>query len=394
MKRLYGMMVLLLLTLQAAAEKGEKALSRQEARQCAETLKAAWKDSLQTALHTAKDEMCLRLDSLTMPLHWELIGDEPADGRSLFISLHGGGGAPKAVNDSQWQNQWLLYHPDHSVYLCPRAPVDAWNMHFQTGFDEFYRRIIQMAVAFFNVNPNKVYLMGYSAGGDGVWRLGPRMADSWAAASMMAGHPGDVSLLNLRNTPFMIWCGELDAAYDRNKQCQMRIEEMDSLHRADPQGYIFEGHIVKGKGHWMDLEDKAALTWMAQYQRNPYPTTIVWHQEEELHRHFYWLSAPADELARGKEVRLSIMPPKNSKPNKPAKPSNTIIIERCDYSQLTLSLNDKMINLDKAVKVLYRGKTVFKGKVKRSAATLRHTLYERNDSEYMFPVQIQVKLNN
>ena len=53
-----------------------------------------------------------------------------------------------------------------------------------------------------------------------------------------------------------------------------------------------------------------------------------------------------------------------------------------------------MINLDKAVKVLYRGKTVFKGKVKRSAATLRHTLYERNDSEYMFPVQIQVKLNN
>ena len=53
-----------------------------------------------------------------------------------------------------------------------------------------------------------------------------------------------------------------------------------------------------------------------------------------------------------------------------------------------------MINLDKAVKVLYRGKTVFKGKVKRSATTLRHTLYERNDSEYMFPVQIQVKLNN
>ena len=383
----------LLLTLQAQAGQGEKALTRLEASQCGETLTTAWKDSLQHALTTARNEMCLRVDSLVMPLHWELIGDEPAGGRSLFISLHGGGGAPKAVNDSQWQNQWRLYRPDHSVYLCPRAPVDAWNMHFQAGFDEFYRRIVQLCIAFFNVNPNRVYIMGYSAGGDGVWRLGPRMADTWAAASMMAGHPGDVSLVNLRNTPFMIWCGAQDAAYQRNDECRKRIAEMDSLHRDDPEGYTFEGHIVEGKGHWMDLEDAAAIEWMARYERNPYPQTIVWRQEEELHQHFYWVSAPADELARGKQVRLSIMPPKNSKPNKPAKPSNTIIIERCDYSQLTLSLNDHLVDLDKSIKVVYRGKCIFKGKVKRTAALLRQTLYQRNDPSYMFPAQVHVNLH-
>ena len=386
MKRVLVIMTLML-TLQVSAQQREKGLTRQEAEQYAEELKTEWKDSLAKAYELPIKEMCLRLDSLVMPLHWEIIGDEPADGRALFISLHGGGGAPKAVNDSQWQNQWLLYHPDHSVYLCPRAPVDAWNMHFQTGFDEFYRRIIQLSVACINVNPNKVYIMGYSAGVDGVWRLAPRMADSWAAALMMAGHPGDVSLLNLRNTPFMIWCGELDAAYDRNKRCQERISEMDSLHRVDSQGYNFEGHLVKGKGHWMDLEDAAALTWMSQYQRNPYPERIVWRQEEELHQHFYWLTAPTEELARGKEVRIELAKAKDGKPN------NTIVITYCDYSQLTLSLNDKLINLDKAIKVLYRGKTVFKGKVKRSAATLKHTLYERNDSEYMFPAQIHVVLN-
>jgi ABC-type multidrug transport system fused ATPase/permease subunit len=42
------------------------------------------------------------------------------------------------------------------------------------------------------------------------------MADRWAAASMMAGHPGGVSLVNLRNTPYMMWVGALDKAYDRN----------------------------------------------------------------------------------------------------------------------------------------------------------------------------------
>ncbi len=372
----------ILLTGHAAAyaqNSRERALSAQEARQWAAQLAEAWKDSLRTAYAETLATQQLQIDSLTMPLHWELIGSEPADGRALFISLHGGGGAPKAVNDSQWKNQWRLYHPANSVYLCPRAPVDAWNMHFLAGIDEFYRRIIQMAVACFNVNPNKVYLMGYSAGGDGVWRLAPRMADSWAAASMMAGHPGDVSLLNLRNTPFMIWCGEQDAAYDRNKRCQERINEMDSLHRADTEGYVFEGHIVKGKGHWMDLEDAAAVEWMASHKRNPYPTKIVWRQEEELHQHFYWLSAPKEEMVRGKEVRVALR-------------GNTISIERCDYQKLTICLNDEMVNLDKPVKVVCQGRTLFKGKAKRHAATLRHTLSERGDPAYMFPAQLTVRM--
>jgi poly(3-hydroxybutyrate) depolymerase len=51
--------------------------------------------------------------------------------------------------------------------------------------------------------------MGYSAGGDGVFQIAPRMADHWAAAAMMAGHPGDAAALNLRNLPFTIFMGGL-----------------------------------------------------------------------------------------------------------------------------------------------------------------------------------------
>ena len=47
----------------------------------------------------------------------------------------------------------------------------------------------QLAVINEDVNPNKVYLLGYSAGGDGVYQLAPRMADRWAAAAMMADSP-------------------------------------------------------------------------------------------------------------------------------------------------------------------------------------------------------------
>ena len=191
------------------------------------TLEGQWRDSVHTALSYAYQDEVLKIGQYKMPIWWKVYGNKPADGRSLYISLHGGGGAPAATNNQQWENQKRLYEPAEGVYLCPRAITDTWDLHFRPESDGFYEQIIQMAVVFLDVNPNKVYIMGYSAGGDGVWRIAPRMADHWAAASMMAGHPGDVSLLPLRNLPFMIWCGALDDAYNRNKECEARIKEMD-----------------------------------------------------------------------------------------------------------------------------------------------------------------------
>ena len=197
---------------------------------------------------------------------------------------------------------------------------------------------------------------------------------------MMAGHPGDVSLLNLRNTPFMVWCGALDDAYNRNRECAQRGMELDSLHTQDPEGYIHETHIVAGKPHWMDLTDAAALPWLQRHQRNPYPTRIVWRQEEVTHPHFYWLTAPEDQLQRGKTVRLTLQ-------------GNTVNIQQCDYTQLTLHFNDQMVNLDEPITIKHNGKTLFKGKLPRTLTNLQTTLTQRGDLRYMFPSQVTIKIN-
>tara|TARA_B110000114_G_scaffold66700_1_gene70759 strand:- start:2715 stop:2942 length:228 start_codon:yes stop_codon:yes gene_type:complete len=34
-----------------------------------------------------------------MPFYYQIFGDAPSDGRSLFISLHGGGGTTSTIND-------------------------------------------------------------------------------------------------------------------------------------------------------------------------------------------------------------------------------------------------------------------------------------------------------
>ena len=354
-------------------------LSAVEASLYARELSDAWKAAVKEQSARQFEEKELHIGENTMRIWWTTYGSKPADGRSLYISLHGGGGAPASLNDSQWDNQKRLYTPAEGVYLAPRAITNTWDLHFVPEADAFYEAIIRYAVTELEVNPNKVYIMGYYAGGDGVWRLAPRMADHWAAASMMAGHPGDVRLEGLRNTPFMIWCGGEDSAYNRNKECEARIKEMDSLQEADPEGYIHEGHIVAGKPHWMDGEDRAAVPWMARYTRNPYPARVVWVQGDVMKDAFYWLGVPLSQADKGKELVVSVK-------------DNVITIEKSDYSQVTVYLNDTLADLDKPVKILGGGKVLFEGPVPRSPKTMLSTLNARGDLSYIFPAQVEVTL--
>ncbi len=315
----------------------------------------------------------------TMKFWHKYYGDAPRGTRSMWISMHGGGNAPAELNNQQWENQKLLYKPSEGLYVAPRAPWNDWDMWFKPGMDELLHRLITAAVLFEGVDPNKVYLMGYSAGGDGVWRMGPRMADSWAAASMMAGHPGDVSLLSLRNTPFMMWVGELDAAYERNKKVPEWGKKLDQLQSEDSEGYVHETHVVKGKPHWMNLEDAAAVPWMAKFTRNPLPQRVVWQQGDVMHNYFYWLGVNKDEAKKG----YLLIAERNG---------NTIEIIHSDYSSVTIYLNERMFNLDKKIVVKYKSKMIFREKVKKNVELMKTTLYERDDPNYMFCSKLKLNL--
>ena len=317
--------------------------------------------------------------TLTMKFSYTVFGDKPDDGRSLYISMHGGGNTAASVNDSQWENQKRLYKPDEGVYVCPRAPWNDWDMWFKPPMDRLLEELIQTLAYTLDVNPDKVYLMGYSAGGDGVWRLAPRLADHFAAASMMAGHPGDVGLVNVRNLPFTIWVGGDDAAYNRNREVALRGKELDSLSHSDPDGYLHETHVLEGYPHWMDLKDAAAVPWMARFRRNPYPEKIVWRQEEVLRDAFYWIEVPHEQARRGMTVIAS-------------RNGNVIDIVQCDYPELTICLNRQMVNMSKKVTIRYNGRKLFSAKLKPSAETARQTLGQRGDPAYMFESRVRLEV--
>lgn len=357
----------------------EKKLTATGARDAGIVLVEAWEKEIKEKYHRSWGLKTFNREGLQMKFDYRVFGEKPADGRSLYISMHGGGNAPEALNTQQWQNQIRLYEPAEGVYVAPRAPWDDWNMWFKPRLDEFFEALIQTAIVEMGVNPDKVYLLGYSAGGDGVWRMAPRMADRWAAASMMAGHPGEASQVNLRHVPFMIWMGENDGAYDRNKLAVAKGNVLDSLQQVEPEGYIHETHIVKGKGHWMDRADTVAIAWMAKYKRNALPKEIVWRQEEVVRPSMYWLGVNPADARLGMTVVAELA-------------GNEVKIVKSDYPKLRVYLNDKMVDMDKPVKVTYQGRTLFEGKVERTMGCLAKTLQERGDRELMFSGYVDVKI--
>ncbi len=357
----------------------QKRLSAAEARQEERVQVDKWMGEVRNGYGAMWRAGVFTLDSLRMPFMYKVFGDKPADGRSLYISMHGGGSAPTEVNDQQWRNQIVLYAPKEGVYVAPRAPFDDWNMWFRPQMDAFFQQLIAAAVAEMGVSPDKVYLLGYSAGGDGVWRMAPRMADRWAAASMMAGHPGEASQLNLRNVPYMIWMGENDGAYNRNRLAVEKGAVMDSLQAADPEGYVHETHIISGKGHWMERVDTAAIAWMAKYRRNAVPERVVWRQEETVRPSMYWLKVDASEACPGMQIVAS-------------RKGNRIIVERCDYPSFTLCLNDDVADLDKPVIVEYNGRRLLKKRVRRSADIIARSLRERQDPRLVFSAELEVRM--
>ena len=170
-----------------------KPLSKSACDEAAYIIDSLWLKKSARELGPQWQRMTISNDSIKLACACRVFGNAPRDGRSLYISMHGGGNCPKEVNDEQWMNQIYLYEPAEGVYIAPRAPWNTSDLWHRKGLDELIEDVIRACVVFEGVNPNKVYLLGYSAGGDGVWRLAPRMADKWAAASMMAGHPGEAS---------------------------------------------------------------------------------------------------------------------------------------------------------------------------------------------------------
>ena len=308
----------------------------------------------------------------TMKCAGKLYGEAKEGERRLFISMHGGGGAPERVNTQQWNNQIKLYVPKEGWYVAPRAPTDTWNLWHEGHIDALFSKLIEDMVANHGVDPNKVYLMGYSAGGDGVYQLAPRLADRFGAASMMAGHPNDATADGLYNLPFLIYMGGKDAAYKRNEVAAAWGKKLQALQKKHG-GYDHKVTIYPELGHWMEKKDAEAVPWMAGKTRNPWPKKVIWGKSGKRSERFYWLGGSPKGVVEA-EVK-----------------GQEISIKGAGEDELILYLNDELVNLNKPIKVILDGEMFFTGIVERTTEAINTSLERRLDPSMAASAIFEVK---
>jgi hypothetical protein len=82
----------------------------------------------------------------SMSFLMEIIGEPDEQGLyPLYITLHGGRGAPAEENDGEWTNMFSYYKEsvDSGIYVACRGITDTWDLHFQEASYLLYDRLMQ-----------------------------------------------------------------------------------------------------------------------------------------------------------------------------------------------------------------------------------------------------------
>ncbi len=355
-------------------------------------------------------EKCLVFGDAKMKFGMEIIGEPSANGYPVYIALHGGGECPVPfINDRQWEHMGIYYKDSvkSGIYINPRGVRDTWDTHANPESYPLYDRLIEDLIAFYFADPNRIYLMGFSAGGDGVYLVGPRMADRFAALHMSAGHPNEGSMVNLYHTPIQLQVGMNDFAYNRNHVTVEYQLYLDRLQQENPDGYIHNVYVHVGKPHnfrdnaqesqpvmidncaWLHtglvtkrMVDSNAVRFLEEFVRNPLPQRVIWelntreYSEMRLTDSFYWLSVPSDVEDGIVIVRLE---PK----------TNSIVVERDDTNgAVTALLRDGMLDLDREITVVFPDGTKSVHQVERSRQMMEETITDRGDENYIFSASL------
>ncbi|HVG94313.1 MAG TPA: hypothetical protein VND21_07690, partial [Planctomycetota bacterium] len=324
----------------------------------------------------------------------------------LVLGLHGGGEGSGSAGEAA--GKWSL---PGCLGLYPqgiRLVHDTWNT---VHGERFALSLIEAAKVRDEVDPDRVFAMGFSMGGTGSWFLAGRHPDLLAGAAPCAGvlmaapksqvpRKEDVQTLqhgfvpNVRNLA-MYWFAGLE---DRNCMPGTYLYAWDRLlewKEKEPEGYaLLEFRTYPELGHAMPPgEPSKLLKWIAGQRRSALPTKIVWEQAEapyplpddDLDRKvgrypkidFYWLRCdrPADQALavasrKGNEFDLSV--------------------SGGDCRDYTIWLDERLVRVGEDVVVRCGGKEVYRGRPIPDVLTVLETLDARVDRTLTFDRRIRL----
>ncbi len=360
-----------------------------------------WKAIKKHALKPKKHEIPTPYDERA----WWIQSGSGGRNKGLVIGMHGGGvGAGSA---SEPAGKWKLPKCMGMYPQGIRLIHDTWN---SVHGERFLLTLIEIAKTRYEIDPDRVYAMGFSMGGTGSWFLAGRHPDLLAGAIPAHGvlmaknvkqkDPDKIGgfqhgfVPNARNLAVYFYTGSED------KNCEPGTfihgwRLIQGYREKDPEGWKdirFKCH--EGIKHsFPPGEPTKGFKYIQAFRRNTFPKTLVWEyaedwwpqadDEDKVNRlwkqWFYWLYCyyPRERM----KVRATI---------RKTEDANEIDIEATivDAIDFTVYLNPKMIDVNLPVIVRFGGKEVWRGTPKPDLVTVFESLDARVDRSMVFDRRI------
>jgi len=331
-------------------------------------------------LRKSFDENKVRFEDHVSPYTVKTVGKRPPCGWALFIAMHGGGGAPQELNDSQWMKMQRYYrdHPEVGGYryLALRAPNNEWNGFYASYVYPLIANLVRQFLLFGDVDPNKVFLMGYSHGGYGAFAIGPKMADRFAAIHSSAAALADgAKPQTLRNTPFTCMVGEKDTAYGRIRHAREFDRMIGELRGNRTDIYPVTVSIIADHPH-SGLPDREKIAEMYPAVRNPVPRELTWPLTDRVIQDFFWLHVPDPD--RGLELDATCR-------------DNRITVQATTNLTGSILLDSRLVDFSKPIWLELNGQTS-RVRLKPDLRILCETMQRRGDPDLAFTTQIVLPL--
>jgi hypothetical protein len=208
-------------------------------------------------------------------------GYDPAKRYGLVVALHGASG-----NDFDMARSIADARPPDMLVLAPYGRGDlGWTATGETDAMD----VLDLTLAGYSVDPDRVYLTGRSMGGFGTWRLGQLYSRRFAAIAPFAGWTGTDCLENLVNTPVLVVHGEDDTtvpiAEDRaaveilkDSGCDVRFDSLPGVGHDALTAWIKEA----GPGRLLD--------WFREHRRTAWPDLVKARTSQARYGRNAWVS--------------------------------------------------------------------------------------------------------
>lgn len=264
----------------------------------------------------------------------------------LIISLHGAGGN----GDGEYQWIWASYSKKWNGFIaCPSGepPGAQWFPEQEEFILNIYRDMLRN----FNVDTNRVYIHGFSNGGNGAWYYG--VSFPWlfgAACPRSGGCSVSQNLKNLLNIGTYVIHGSSDTVIgsSHDKETTNKLKEL---------GYdVVYVEIPNGKHEPFHNETPKVIEYFNKHPRNPWPKKIIYNSNNTLSQKVYWIEVTQTSGSFSVEAEIN--------------EENKIVITSQGVDGINLHLSDVLVNMDKPVVVLLNDDEVHNQIVSRSLETI------------------------